>query len=319
MSLNEIDVKETFAVLAELKNLDLEKTSQPYIKGLLTRISKHIGVKQRVYRNRFIQRGILLDTEPEHYFPTEVQRISYNPKAATIGRANLEGHPVFYGCIATEQMEAYHCTGVETLPDIKHGFHKHRFVVGNWLLQDDAEFVILGGSPNLSSVCQDGLKRHQVFHRNIGNFKAEMIALYAIDRFICHEFSKEVSNKKPWEYLISATYATLLKEQGENGLIFPSVKAAGAGLNIVLFPEQVDRGLIRFDTALYGTYYRRHHEVCNEYTMKATAEGKNLVWTDAYYRLHNSIKEYYIGISNYNPLKNIPFADLGKPVNRDRL
>jgi hypothetical protein len=134
---------------------------------------------------------------------------------------------------------------------------------------------------------------------------------------LCREFSKHVEKSNPWEYKISATYCEILKENGEKGIIYPSVKSEGAGLNIVLFPEEVKKGIITFDKALYGTFYNRNGDYNNEYTLGATSnDDVHLQWHEEYYRLPRDIKDYYIGKSNYNPLENITMLDLGKPIRR---
>ncbi|TCD17616.1 RES domain-containing protein [Pedobacter psychrodurus] len=310
MNLNDINHTETLDVLKRLRLLDLEKVSNNEIFDLLTKLYKHIGVKHKLLKNRFVQRAVLLDGEPSDYFPMDVQRISYNPKGSSAGRANFEGESVFYASIATEIIEGYNCSALELIPRMDTGIRQYRIVIGNWLLQEDTEFVFIGGDSNLTYLSMEAKNRHNQLKDFVTSFKESALSLYAIDKFLCEEFSKEVPKEKPWLYKISAAYTSLLRQNGEKGLIYPSVKAAGAGLNLILFPDIVDEGLIKFERAVYGMYYVRDKEIINEYTMGASENCGKLIWHEVYHRLPGAIKDYYVGRSDYNRIANIPILNL---------
>lgn len=311
MNLDEIDVHETLNVLNDLKKLDLEHATDNEIKTLLLKLYEHIGTEYRVDPGTYIQRALLLDREPEDFFPKEVSRVSFNSKGSELGRANLEGESIFYGCIPSEILEGYMCTGLEILPMSKAGLFQHRFVLGNWIFQQPATFVAIGSTGELPQQITYVRNQKEFFNSKLGMYPASAIALNAINEFITHEFNKVVEHA--WEYRISAIYTQLIKEQGGKGIMYPSVASAGAGINIAIFPEEVMRGLIKFDFLLYGRYYNRNGDYCNEYTGRADSpDGLNLVWKDEYKRLPRVLKEYYTGITNYNPIGKITFTDLGK-------
>ncbi|TCC98775.1 hypothetical protein [Pedobacter hiemivivus] len=312
---NDLNIKEIHEVLNELRNLDLKNIKAEWIKELLGKLYKHIGVQHKVEKGRFVQRTVLLDGEQEDFFPKDIQRISYNPNGSAMGRCNFDGESIFYGCIASEIIEAYNCSGMETLPLGLGGLRQHRFVTGNWLLAEDTEFLFLGGAKNLTYLSNAGKDRHNTFHRILGSYKEYILPLYAIDNFICEQFSKEVHVDEPWQYNISAAYVQLLKESGAKGLIYPSVKSGGAGTNLILFKDQVDNGLITFDSCVYGIYYMRDDETVNEYLMNATEIDGKLVWKDVYIgRIPRVVRDYYLGRTDTNPLAGrVPIIDFGSP------
>jgi len=312
--IKELDIHKVNEVLAELKNLDLKNVKAETIKELLSMLYKHIGVKRKLRKGQYIQRTVLLNTEAEDYFPTEIHRISYNPKGSAMGRCNFDGESIFYSCVASEIIEGYDCAGLETLKLELIGLQQNRFVTGNWLLSDETEFLFIGGASNLTYLSDAGKSRHLMFHRAISNYKELMLPLYAIDKFICEQFSKEVPADEPWQYKVSAVYAQMVRESGGKGLIYPSVKSAGAGTNLILFKDKVNEGLITFDKCIYGIYYTRDSESINEYLMNATEDNGKLVWRDNYQgRITRSIRDYYLGRTDKNPLANkVPIIDLGK-------
>lgn len=316
--LDKIDFNETNEVLKSLKNLNLQTAGDDEIKSHLLKLSKHIGVKKTLDKQVFIQRGVLLDNEAEDFFPKQISRLSYNSNCNSIGRCNIFGQPVFYGCISTEVMEAYNCTAMEILPLNKNGIFKHRFVISNWLLNQPTEFLLIGGSEKLYHLNKASAYRNDFFNEKLNQYKEVIFSLMSIDKFLCNEFNKEVKQGEDYNYRISANYCSILKDKNEPGIIYPSVKSSGAGLNIAIFSEKIDDKLVYFDKAIYGIFYNRNGEFCNEYTLRATSENNiDLNWKEAYFRLHKKIKEYYIGENDFNPLKNnISVKDLGKPINR---
>lgn len=311
INLDEIDVHETLDVLNELKNLDLEHVPDSEIENLLIKLYKHIGTVYRVDKGTYIQRALLLDKESEDFFPKEISRVSFNPRGSDLGRANLKGESIFYGCIPSEVLQGYMCTGIEVLPMSKQGLFQHRFVLGNWIFQEPATFVAIGSTGELPQQITYVRNQKEFFNSKLGMYPASAIALNAINEFITHEFNKVVEHD--WEYRISAIYTELIKAQGGKGVMYPSVASAGAGINVAIFPDEVTNGLIKFDLLLYGRYYNRNGDYCNEYTMRADSpDGLKLVWKDEYKRLPRVVKEYYTGVTNYNPLGRISYTDLGK-------
>jgi hypothetical protein len=301
----ELDVHEVNATINKLKALDLQIADRNQIQQLLSRLYNHIGVVYKLNQGQFIQRGITLKAEED--YPKGVQRISYNPNGSAMGRCNFAGEAMFYGCIASDVMEGYHTTAFEILPlsddEMKNlpVIRQHRVIVGNWILSKETEFLTIGLHNNLSYGNTAARNRNNVFNSMISNYQKSILSYYAIDRFLAHEFSKVVPKNEAWRYKISAVYVDMLKAHGHPGLIYPSVKSAGAGMNIIIFPEFVRDNLISFDRCAYGIFYVRAKEIVNEWLMRADALEENLIWKDDYNRIPTPLRNYYKGLSDVNP------------------
>lgn len=153
--------------------------------------------------------------------------------------------------------------------------------------------------------------RHSFFSENLNQISRNSEIHLLVDSFLSEEFSKVVPEGESWRYKISATYAEMLREEGHAGLIFPSVGTNGAGLNIVLFPEFVEKGLIQLERAVYGTFYNRYGDYANDFTLGALPVNGKLVWEEIYYRLPPLMYSYYTGRSDDMSFKkHIPFTDL---------
>ncbi|KQB99841.1 hypothetical protein [Pedobacter sp. Hv1] len=312
----ELDIHQVNATIAELKRLDLKTATRDQIYQLLSRLYGHIGVTRKLEKGRFVQRGVFIGSEED--FPKEVQRISFNPKGSAMGRCNFDGNSMFYGCISSNVLEGYINCGFELLPlsneEVKDlpPIREHRVIVGNWILSEETEFVSIGSRSYLTHLNTDVQHRNELFYKIISPYQQSMLSFYAIDKFIADEFSKPVPKNEPWLYKISATYVDMIKANGHKGLIYPSVKSNGAGMNIIIFPEFVTNGLITFERCVYGIFYVREKEVGNEWLMKAKANDGKLVWKDEYGRMPTPLRNFYKGISDINPAEGkIKMLDLG--------
>lgn len=301
-----LNFKNVKQVISQLEQLNLEKVEVAEIRSLLSKLQGHITVSTTLNEGKPIGRSLIFENEE---IPIEVDRVSYNKNPGKIfGRATCQGTAAFYGCLATEVIENYHNTPLEILPMRKDKIERFHFVTGKWILQNNSSFPFLGGQ--LDHLCDAGKFRHQYFSEYIKN-QDNSDCFMLIDNFLCKEFSKEVPEEEPWKYKISATYAEMLKDEGLPGLIFPSVASNGAGLNIVIFPEAVDSGLIKLERAIYGTFYNRYGSYINDFVLEALAVGNKLRWKEVYKSMPPNVKAYYIGNSDDDSFKKqVIFKDL---------
>jgi|GEM_PF-1582806 len=314
----DLDLKETLAAIDRLKAMDLQTVSLKDIKERLQEITRHYGTKKRVRAGSVICRSLLVHDGTA--IPTTISQISYNPFLETckFNRASYENDTAFYGCLSTEIMQSYFTSAMEILPREGERLFSTSVVTGKWILQHDADFLFIGGGDNLIHLCEEGHTRHRFLFEHIRRIPENILSFKAIDTFLCNEFSKKVDDNERWKYKISAVYSQMLREEGHTGVIFPSVRANGAGLNIVIFPYFVDQGLISLERALYGTFYTREEDTINDYSMEAFPKDNTLIWRESYrHLLHPKIKAYYIGKSDDDSFKKyIPMTDLGSPIER---
>jgi len=300
--------------IRKLKELNLQKASMDEIRDLLFLIKDHIGTRRSYKEDTVICRTLLKKDDEIPY--TNVERISYKKDTVGMGfgRASYEGNTAFYGCLNTSILKCDITSAFEVLShSIDKKLERYHIVSGKWILQRDIDLFFIGGGTNLLYLCDEGLERNNLLLDFILKDHSNVLALKIIDSFICEEFSKVVDKDKPWEYKISACYSEILKEQGEAGLVYPSVKANGGGLNIVLFPAAVEDGLIKCTMAFSGTHYARDKNYINEYNMTGKNDNGIIRWSEKH-RTHipKKAKDFYVGLSDDKGfLDTVEYLDLG--------
>jgi hypothetical protein len=300
-----------------LKSFDLRSVSMDEIRKHLFEIKDHIGTRRIYPKGTVVCRSLRLK-DNDDIFTTE-ERISYNKNTngMAFGRATYEETTAFYGSLNTAIVNCDATSAFEILPhSTDDKIERYNIVSGKWVMQRDMDLFFIGGGGNLLHLCDDGVSRHNLLYDYIRQDKSNIIILKIIDTFLCDEFSKVVDPNTPWNYKISACYSEILKEKGEVGVVYPSVKSNGAGLNIVLFPPSVDKGLIKLERAFYGTHYNRKGEYINEYNLLADIDDGILRWREDYAVLKplpNFVKKYYSGLTTEKPqfLKYANYTDIG--------
>ena len=307
---------ETNAAINRIKALDLQIVEKDEVLGRISELKRHASIVLRLPADTVICRSVN-NFLPEQRYPVTIQEVSYNPDFATcrFNRANWEGDSVFYGSISDDIMMSYHTSGLEISGLMKNPnpLCSETVFVGKWVLQHDTEFVFVGGGDNLLKKTERTIKRNEALVNHIVKYPENVLSLKLIDSFLCNEFSKNVEDGRRWEYKLSAGYSTLVKGYSWPGILYPSVQSNGAGLNIAIFPQFVDDGLIKLEYIAASIYYKRDKDIVNEYVMEARPDGEKLIWKEIYHhKLPPKMKAYYTGKSDDNSFgKYIPMTDLG--------
>ncbi len=199
---------------------------------------------------------------------TSIKQISYPPKPSNFfGRASSPGNQMFYGSYTptdsgiNQIKEAYVINAYEIslfLRDPKSSGNI-KVTVGRWDVIKDINIAAIIFSPkfinqtlfvqNLNNQFNAQLQKHPEFSRNTRIW----------NKFIAEEFSKDVEEDKDFEYAISAFYSEFLISKGFDGIIYPSVKLDGRGINIAISKKAVDNKLNLYGVA-EGRFYKSKKE-----------------------------------------------------------
>jgi len=308
-----LDIDEVKLILTELEKLDLKSATKDIIIGILTRLLRHAGVVTRLQAGTVICRTVSCNHLKGEY-PTKASQISYNPDliGSSFGRANWAGNSVFYGCISSEFIAANDATYFELLDNLIKNpadIAQELFVVGTWVLQQDLDVITLSG--NFKVETDADKSRNAELTLFLTDYPENREALNLIDRFLCNEFSKEVSRQENWRYKISAAYAEFLKQDNWPGLIYPSYQSQGAGINIMLYSDVVDKRIIQLVSAVGVLHYKRGIRHLNEYTLEAVTDGYDLTWRELNkYKLTDEMRSFITGKSDFDPFEgNVNYID----------
>lgn len=293
--------------LKNTPSLVIEKQLEPLLEFQLPIIKINKG--SIAVRTRIIEKN-------EAIF-TKISEISYRTKNVEKigkGRCNDDGEPVFYCSLETERLKPIQTNILEIFPrfDDETIAPIIQTISGKSQFQCDCYFPFIGGFKNNPNLCNAGHDRFNFLDKLYKEYDSEYIECFKIvDEFLCNEFSKKVKNE--YEYKISATYSKMIHAKDRIGIVYPSVNSNQAGLNIAIYKESVDLGIIQCRMAIYSKFYTRNKNIVNEHLMIANIDKGFLRWYEDYnHKLPPIMKKYFSGESEDDSfLKYIHFEDLG--------
>lgn len=205
---------------------------------------------------------------------TSEKDISYHPNASQCrhyGRASTPLRTVFYGCFVGGEVQHRVETIVAELGEIfrsqsdgSYDIPEEFFLtVGTWRVKREFKVAEMVYSKHF---IEAHLSIRTAYEHYMENFRgklgpAGLRAVSAIMEFICDEFSKPHIARHE-DYLVSAAYSQALIETGPRsveGIVYPSVRSNGRGINVALYPYTVETGLELIDAT-----YCRVSETNNE-------------------------------------------------------
>ncbi len=328
-----MDYNETQGIINKLKSLNLEEVSNEEVKELLRAIIYiplpvvYLNSGVKIIRCRTI--SVSKDKFEQKRIYCTYAEFS-NPKRKKfycIGRANSEDTTVLYGGIESKVMNGFSTACLELVPTSAHEHDAERdldfkvlnLVAGIWIVQRPIPIVILGSLSddyiNLNSV---GHERQKIINDFLEKNPQNADIVRLVDEFLGKEFSKDVQKGEEYNYKISANYVDLLQEiKMFKGVIYPSIKSNGAGINIAIFPKNVRNKYIKLVHGVYSIFYNRNNNCINDYPLKGEYVDGKIRWKENFeqYKTPIVMRDYYNGTSNDDSFKkHIPMVDLGQPI-----
>ena len=325
--------EETLGVIKKLKCLDLENVSDSVVKRLLRLIIYiplpilYVNVGVKIIRCRTI--SICKDEFVQERIYCTYAEFS-NPKRKkfySMGRANTKDFSIFYGGITSEFMRGFDAACFELVPTTPHehdgmkdlDFKTLDLIAGIWVVQKPLPVVMLGSlSHNYINLNKLGHQRVEMMEDFLENNPKNSDIVRLVDEFLGAEFSKDVKKGEEYNYRISANYVDLLQEiKMVKGIIYPSIKSAGAGINIGIFSKNVRNKYIKLVHGVHSIFHNRDNDCANEYSMKGDYLDGKIRWKEHFEEKKTPLimRNYYLGLSDDDSFKkHISIIDLSKPV-----
>lgn len=233
-------------VVQQLRNLNLALNPLEDILALFRKMGPFPIIVTTLHPGRIIVRGQNYDPQADYSI---VSRHTYKPqeKNQTYQRASTPLQTMFYGSITDEDIDetgvdenkplARHIIMTEIGKTLKENANKETVVFSSWGVLEDINLVSVIQSNTYETPSKLILNLQKDFKTKFGNLP-EMNFI----NFIASEFSKEdASSKEDYKYLISAWFSKVCCDLGYDGVLYPSVRAGGAGMNVAIKPEAVDK------------------------------------------------------------------------------
>ena len=183
------------------------------------------------------------------YYKT-IAELSYPPSVIHYGRANVPGHPMFYCCLFTmnpENVSPRLVTLMETSEFVwdKESVGIERTTCSKWDVIEKLDLISFPFSSNYEKPIMEIKKIQEDWNDKIKDANVNEDAL-ALVEFMSEEIAKKSSKESDYFKIANFIYYVLfinVKTKWADGIIFPSVEAAGEGFNLALKPETVDKKL----------------------------------------------------------------------------
>lgn len=187
-----------------------------------------------------------------------ISELSYPPvEYCNYGRANIPFHPMFYCCSFATDMDApepRYTTLLETSAFImdKETIGVERATCSRWDVIEKLNLLALPFSKNYKRTFDDITQIQEEWNKEVKKTDINKSALELIE-YMSEEIAKEATDNIQYFKIANFIFYLLFlnpKTKESDGIIYPSVAAAGEGFNVVLKPEVVDRKLKFYAAAL---------------------------------------------------------------------
>ena len=269
-------------LIEKFKKLKLEDYPEDLIKNLITEIGKIPIMRSEYHENKIIYRARPNDNEDDDF--SNISDLSYKPEKYnnSYQRASTPNRTMFYGALIPE----------DAREDLNENIIKDERAIGAFevvkFLRDlkikEGEKVISYGvwrvksTISTLSIIQSDFSKLKVnwlktvatnFYNRLENHPDFKEKTLIIQDFLAREFSKHVAEGEDYNYMISGLFSHKACELGVDGILYPSVKMKGRGLNIALTPECVDSKL-----SLVGAIKCKVYKKCGRIILNNLKQGR---------------------------------------------
>jgi hypothetical protein len=280
-SLEKLSNDDIDKIFNEINSIDLEAVDLESIINIIDKFGDLILLGHEIPIDEVIYRGVVF---PNSEAPSNIGRISYNPKKS-IGRCSFNSQIVFYGSIVIPDLDKGQLINFFEISDIidYNGkiLRKEYMVIGKWRVKRPLSVVTISFNREYdenSSYIAD-LSRN--FHHQVNYFKDSGEKLLKILNFFGQIFSEDFSANEFNKYKISSAISSKVFSLGVDGILYPSVKMKGNGLNIALNHLAVDTGKIQLEYCIFQVVRSKNKQYIFQYLLESNIfiEG-NVKWRE---------------------------------------
>lgn len=251
-------------ILNELKEVNFLTDSRAYIYQRLKRLEKFGVIITTLHKGKIIIRARV--SEKESFI--SVSDLSFKPQEfnQTYQRASTPKHTMFYCSIVPEiagksEPETARITILFELSEFVRSTEtigEQGITFSAWEVIDDIELVSLIHHKNFKRPTDLSKKLQEEFEAFTKKHPDLYTATLEISEYLGYEFAKiEIPNHL--HYMISALYSEIVCSNFD-GILYPSVRLAGEGINVAIKPETASNSL-KFLGASECTVYKNKKRV----------------------------------------------------------
>src|ERR1700730_13830104 len=214
-------------VIEDFSQIDYQSASIGEISELMNPLLDKFRIAAVRYK-----KGIYINRMRKCDQPTQIRDITYPPAQLTsIGRANEEGKPLFYGSIG-KNVPLF-----ELDPSIG-----DKIAISTWKTKEDIILTQIGFTKDTAVQLQTVRNfEERSFVQSMKAFRETNQAIY---NFFAQCFTQKIPPEESHRYKLTVAIANWLISGSEfAGILYPTIRMSGNADNVALKPEVVDRAL----------------------------------------------------------------------------
>lgn len=272
------DVKD---IIEQLKLLDFNSNPYNDAKKLISSFGKFGFIELNLHAtNEFIRARPL----GEHESIKTIFDLSYKPKHlnSTYQRASTPNNSMFYaglvqpeftpdGFLAMGRMIGMMESVTLMRDKTSSGIQKIGF--GKWTNTRDLHLAAIVYSEQFSKKNPKTEFLYDAFHKQIHEAGELYKKSLWVTEFLANEFAKDVIHHH-FDYMISAIFTEIAIEKGFDGVIYPSVRTTGQGLNVAIHPDFVDKFMELRSAGECTIYKQKDHTIILNDTVALVPRGQ---------------------------------------------
>lgn len=252
-------------ILDEIANIDLNAAAAAeQIRKKLLELGKVGVILTTLHAGKRIIRARPSEEKPFK----NVSELSYKPQQynKTFQRASTLQRTMFYGSIVPEiaSINEPQTARITTLFELSE-FVRNQETVGEeditfsvWEVKDDIELISLVHHKSFERPPKLLVELQKKFEAFAESYPEQAGPTKEVSEFLGNEFAK-TPIKSHYDYMISAIYSDIVSSRFD-GILYPSVRLAGEGINIAVKPETIE-AKISFIGASECTVYKNGKSV----------------------------------------------------------
>lgn len=268
------------AIIGELKKLDYSKNPYDKTKELLSSLGKFGFIEIILHAtNEFIRARPLNDGEEIKV----AADLSYKPQKynTTYQRASTPNNTMFYAGLVQPEFtpDGFLAMGrligmLESMPFMRDKTSKavKKIAFGKWVNTRDMKLAAIVYDDQFAKRNPKTEFLYDAFNEHVKDVPEYEKSL-AVTSYLASEFAKEVI-KNHLDYMISAVFSEITIEKGFHGVLYPSVRTSGQGLNVAVHPDFVEEYMELRSAGECTVYKNGDHSIVLNDTVSIIPRGQ---------------------------------------------
>lgn len=269
-------------IIQKIGGLDLKTNPLSAVKEYLRKLGKYGVMVTTFHPGKLIVRARV--NEDRSF--TSISELSYKPQQfnTTYQRASTPKKTMFYGATVPEALASHEPTTarITAIYEVSefvrnpNSMGEQEVTYSAWEVTDDITLVSLIHHRSFGRPTKLAQDLQKDYEKQVGERPEYNVSSQEITNYLAAQFAKPQRGHHT-DYLISAAYSEMVAERFD-GVLYPSVRLQGEGINVAIKPESV-KNKLKFIAAVESTIYKNKEAIyIGDNSQSVLLEEGNLVY-----------------------------------------